>query len=76
MNLLIIRSADNRDSDRYIGCPLNMRLSQGQMQADDIIKKLKSVHGDDVNWDEHIEPELCAAGFVAIDGWLHCYEDV
>lgn len=71
--LLIFRSADDRDYDKYILAPSGMSIADASTLADSIIAGMKRDYPD-VNW-EDIEEALVLMEFQAL-GWVHCEQEV
>lgn len=69
--LLIFRSEDDRDFDRYILAEEGMRLMDAAELADSIIGGVKKDMGDSYGGWDHAELYLNAAGFESIN-WIHC----
>ena len=72
LRILILRNADDRDFDRYIGVPKELgSIEVARTKADAVVAAKK----EEGAWDE-IEDALVAAGFVPVDSWLHCEEEI
>ncbi len=69
--ILIFRSSDDRDSDKFIKAPA-MRFVEVIALADKIVADVKAQ--GDWQWDD-IESALVARGFEAV-GWVHCEQEV
>jgi hypothetical protein len=74
MYLIIFRSSENRDYDRYILTPLGMTSSQGALLADEIIVEVKE-NFLEATWDE-MEVALEDKGFRALNAWCHAEQEV
>lgn len=74
MNLIIFRSSENRDYDRYILTPPGMASSQGSILADEIVAEVKESHFE-ACWDD-FELALEERGFRPLDNWCHAEQEV
>ena len=84
--IIIFRSSEDRDYDRYILGPVGMPTAEAVAIADRVARRVKGTTVDDLGYErgdpdrdwswEDIEAELVKSGFEELLAWAHAETEV